>query len=391
MPLPDIQDIGERVRDHVSGHIASVLPGQETILSQPVDPERNKVWLLDSTAYWEPQYGWKAEVVACAFAAQGRKKTDESIAKIADFVGLDGKMSMNDDQATTRDRIEERLGPFLDPVSPGRLVRIDIPTSEQTYNFVVGPGDPSGVATQTLTLPPVPEVRHGGGQVLRPRLHDWPPSSSPTMDLRFEGPDGWLVISDIDDTIKRTMTPDPTGIVRTTFVEHAQPIPLMPQLYAHVDRQVANPTWFFLSASPYNLYPFLRRFLHGHYPRGTVILRTASVSDPTGLVETVTQNTYEFKTSQIIKIHQWFPRRKVLCVGDSTQKDPETYAEMYRKFPGWIRAIFIRKVTDAPHMTDKNKQKRFDDAFHGIPPNVYAVFESPNELQHLVSGLRFRG
>ena len=396
MPLSsDLREIRDDVRDHVSGHIANVLPGQETLLSQPVDPRRNKVWLLDSTAYYEPKRGWKAQVIACAFkadhddSAAAGKKVDEAIAGVADFIGSK-KGEKNNDDAATRKRMEERLAPFLDPVSPGRLVRIDIPTLDQNYTYQIGPGDSSGVATQVLTLPPPSPSNSGQTLLLHPCLHNWPSRSS--MDLRFEGPEGYLIISDIDDTIKRTQTPDPTGIVRTTFVDDPQPIPLMPQLYGHIDHELDRPAWFFLSASPYNLYPFLRKFLRTTgYPAGMLMLRTSSVTDPTGLVETITQGTYEFKTSQIAgKIHGWFPRRKVICVGDSTQKDPETYADMYKKFPGWIKAIFIRRVTDAPHMKEKNKQERFDEAFKGVAPYVYTVFDSPNELQHLIGGLRYR-
>ena len=36
------------------------------------------------------------------------------------------------------------------------------------------------------------------------------------------------------------------------------------------------------------------------------------------------------------KIHGWLPNRQFICVGDSTQSDPEAYAEMYKKFPDWI-------------------------------------------------------
>jgi phosphatidate phosphatase APP1 len=90
----------------------------------------------------------------------------------------------------------------------------------------------------------------------------------------------------------------------------------------------------------------------------------------------------------MIKIHQWFPKRRILCVGDSTQTDPEAYAEIYKKYPGWIQAIFIRKVTDIPHMEQKNSDGRFQDAFKGVPQNVWKVFENPEELYEHVGKLK---
>jgi len=81
------------------------------------------------------------------------------------------------------------------------------------------------------------------------------------------------------------------------------------------------------------------------------------------------------------KIHGWLPKRKMICIGDSTQSDPEAYAEIYRKYPGWVRKILIRKVTDiaAIGINEKNEPIRFEKAFQGIPKNVWKVFEEPEE------------
>ena len=40
-----------------------------------------------------------------------------------------------------------------------------------------------------------------------------------------------------------------------------------------------------------------------------------------------------------------YPRLSFILIGDSGQKDPEIYAEAIRKFPGRIRAVYIRDVT----------------------------------------------
>lgn len=155
----------------------------------------------------------------------------------------------------------------------------------------------------------------------------------------------------------------------------------MPDFYKILDEQLQKPAWFYLSASPYNLYQFLRKFIEDYYPPGTTILRDASWMTLGGLFSTLTQGTKEYKLSRIDKIHEWLPRRKFICIGDSTQMDPETYAASYKKYPGWISAIYIRKVTDAPFMDKKNKAERFEEAFEGIPSNVWKVFVLPDELK----------
>ena len=185
------------------------------------------------------------------------------------------------------------------------------------------------------------------------------------------------------------MTPSPIGILRSTFVDTPTPIPGMPDLYAEINT-LLSPTWFYLSASPYNLYPFLHTFLHTHYPPGPIILRDASWMDLGGFLASLTQGTEAYKSSRIEKLQGWLPKRKVICVGDSTQSDPEAYGDMCRKYPGWVKAVFIRKVVDVAEMkdTDKNTPERFERAFKGVDGNVWKTFEDPKELKEAVKALK---
>ena len=185
------------------------------------------------------------------------------------------------------------------------------------------------------------------------------------------------------------MTPSPIGILRSTFVSEPTPIAGMPELYKEVSTKL-NPTWFYLSASPYNLYPFLRPFLHAHYPPGPIVLRDASWQDLGGFLASLTQGTAAYKSSHMDKIQGWLPKRKVLCVGDSTQSDPEAYGDIARKYNGWVKAIYIRKVTDVAEMqgTDKNKDERFEKAFKDLPKGLWRTFEDPKELYEAVETLK---
>ncbi len=103
----------------------------------------------------------------------------------------------------------------------------------------------------------------------------------------------------------------------------------MPELYTHIDNALSRPSWFYLSASPYNLYPFLRTFLRTHYPHGTTILRDASWMDLAGFLASLTQGTQAYKVDRMGKVLRSLGRRKWVFVGDSTQSDPEAYGEMY--------------------------------------------------------------
>ena len=105
----------------------------------------------------------------------------------------------------------------------------------------------------------------------------------------------------------------------------------------------------------------------------------------------MSQGVQAFKVSQIDKIHDWLPRRKTICIGDSTQSDPEAYAEIYRKYPGWVKAIFIRRVVGVyggEAVIQRNSDARFLQAFKGIPRSVWKVFESTDELNEAVEALQ---
>lgn len=135
--------------------------------------------------------------------------------------------------------------------------------------------------------------------------------------------------ADIDDTIKLTQTSDPIGILRETFVNEPTPIHGMPELYRNIEALLPKESpWFYLSASPYNLYPFLKEFRDNYYPPGTIILRDSSWKTVAGLLSALTMATEEYKVDRIKKVHSWLPKRKMILIGDSTQSDPEAYGNM---------------------------------------------------------------
>jgi phosphatidate phosphatase APP1 len=82
-------------------------------------------------------------------------------------------------------------------------------------------------------------------------------------------------------------------------------------------------------------------------------------------------------------------------VGDSTQSDPEAYAEFYNQLltlnkGGHVARIFIRKVVGVnPKLEEKlNAPERFENAFAGIPNTVWKVFEDGRELMDEVEKLK---
>ena len=65
----------------------------------------------------------------------------------------------------------------------------------------------------------------------------------------------------------------------------------------------------------------------------------------------------------------------------------------YREYPGWVKLILIRKVTDiaAIGIESKNADSRFEQAFKGIPREAWYVFEDPSECGAKIEATLARG
>lgn len=368
------------ILDRFTGHLGRRNPFYKSATS-----DKNKILIFDNVAYrpvhpypHEPQ-PWQAEFVAAYFYG-GRKDVGSIVSTIADTVGLDGNIGADEE---AKARIAERIQPFVDQIAPAKTIGISIPQpTGEPIRKLLGPSNANGVSSQT-------ELIGGNEKSDATDIEFSVPGFDVTACIHFAGPEGWGVISDVDDTIKVTQTTNPVGILKTTFADEPEPIAGMSELYKVIHDQFQNPAWFYLSASPYNLYPFLHQFIHDHYQPGCLILRDNSWMFLGGLLQSLTQGTQAYKTDRIDKIHRWLPKRKFICIGDSTQADPESYAEMYRRYPnGWIRAIYIRKATDLSNMEKKNAQERFDKTFEGIPAHVWKVFEKPEELMDHLKQLK---
>ncbi|PTB57259.1 hypothetical protein M431DRAFT_79575 [Trichoderma harzianum CBS 226.95] len=332
------------------------------------------VWLFDNTAFKAAEHEpWQAEFIMAVFENEPKCAVADIVAGIAGAIGLA-------DDAEERKTIEERLLPFLWDIQAARTTTV----SQGDLELKLGPSGFNGISTNVLKLL---HNSKASFTTKKTTLDIEGVSGVLSMETHFAAPEGWGIISDIDDTIKITTTSDPVGILKETFINAPSPVPGMPELYAGIKSFLPHNTpWFYLSASPYNLYPFLKGFRDTYYPPGTFILRDSSWKTVSGLLSSLTVGTEEYKVDRMKKINSWLPKRKLIVFGDSTQSDPEAYGEIYRTFPGWIRMIFIRKDTNSASfgLAEKNEPQRFEKAFTGIPRDSWHVFENPDECLDLV-------
>jgi phosphatidate phosphatase APP1 len=173
-----------------------------------------------------------------------------------------------------------------------------------------------------------------------------PPSREPRRALGHATilPDeGLSVITDIDDTLRVSHVLSRTRLVRSTLAEPFIPVPGMRDLLAWLTPSPTDAVHY-LSAAPWQLHAPLTDFLtHHHFPTGVLHLRSVRLKD-LSLFQLFREPT-EHKTLAIRRLLSIWPRRRVVLIGDSGERDPEIYAAVAREHPGRVDHVYIRDTT----------------------------------------------
>jgi phosphatidate phosphatase APP1 len=163
------------------------------------------------------------------------------------------------------------------------------------------------------------------------------------------------VVSDLDDTVLQSDVSSALAAARLVLFENARtrlPFPGVAAFYralaAGPDGPPAGPTGvtanpvFYLSSSPWNLYDMIADFLEARgLPAGPILLRDWDLTRELS-------RTGAFKLARLRELFDAFPALPFVLVGDTTQADPEIYAEVARAYPGRVPAVYIRDVTRRP-------------------------------------------
>lgn len=152
------------------------------------------------------------------------------------------------------------------------------------------------------------------------------------------------VISDLDDTVLRTGAAKIWQMFATVILNNALtrlPFPGGPELYRALTAGpggTANNPVFYVSSSPWNLFDLLWLFLgHNGLPLGPLLLRDWGLNFIGG--------GRAHKLEAIGRLFGLYPDLAFVLIGDSGERDPEIYAEVVRRFPGRVRAVYIRDVS----------------------------------------------
>jgi phosphatidate phosphatase APP1 len=158
------------------------------------------------------------------------------------------------------------------------------------------------------------------------------------------------IISDLDDTVITTNVTSRLKMLLTVALlnEYTRmPFKGVAAFYEALRKGASgaqnNPV-FYVSSSPWNLYPFLTAFLKLHnIPLGALLLK-----DFGNHTIFSSGDHASHKISSIELILNEYPHLPFVLIGDSGEQDPEIYREIVGKFPNRIRVIYIRSINTKP-------------------------------------------
>lgn len=340
----------------------------ETALSNLKDNER--VVLYPSYAYPAPdESGWILQVHGTVFEA-----VPENLARKIMIRLLARMMGANQEQLETSIFRQRILG-FTVYQHGGKQIAVKI--GDKVYqlrdktkkngqfrgNIFIPKED---VDTLAMTLGATRHVRYA--------IHSKHDVATPLEGLvRLIDDQGVSVISDIDDTVKHTEVSTRKDMLANTFLHEFATVPGMVELYQKWEEQGA--AFHYVTSSPWQLFePLSDLFREKGLPEGSFHMKSVRFRDPTVLQLFIARRWGKRKAiKQLLKT---FPGRKFVMVGDSGEKDPETYGAMARKYPDQVARIFIRDLGGK-----KSSPQRFAKAFRRVPEEKWKCFTCASELQ----------
>ncbi|WP_207397788.1 phosphatidate phosphatase App1 family protein [Bremerella alba] len=340
----------------------------ETALSNLKDTER--VVLYPSYAYPAPdQSGWILQVHGSVFEAVPENLPRKIMIRV-----LARLMGATQEQLETS-VFKQRILGFTVYQHGGKQIAVKI--GDKTYQLR-GKSKKNGQFRGTILIPnedvDTIAMTVGATRHVRYAIHSQFDVATPLEGLvKLIDHHGVSIISDIDDTVKHTQVATRKDMLANTFLHEFATVPGMVPLYQKWQQQGA--AFHYVTSSPWQLFePLSDLFRDQGLPDGSFHMKSVRFRDPTVLQLFIARRWGKRKA--IKQLLRTFPDRKFVLVGDSGEKDPETYGVMARKFPDQVVKIFIRDLGGK-----KSSDQRFAQAFKRVPQEKWQRFTCPSQLQ----------
>ncbi|KAI1799308.1 hypothetical protein F4811DRAFT_568391 [Daldinia bambusicola] len=184
-------------------------------------------------------------------------------------------------------------------------------------------------------------------------------------------PEGFTIVSDIDDILRVTKIYDPKEGLLNSFAREFTPWMNMPEIYANWSATIPNFHFHYLTTTPEQATRNYMEFIYKTYPLGSFDTRPLNFSDVSA--------TLSIRRALLDKIFQTFPRRRFVLVADTSNADVmRDYPRLARDYPGQVQCIFLRNTS----ATDSSDLFPYDTAgFEGLDQSRYMFFVTPDDLR----------
>lgn len=163
------------------------------------------------------------------------------------------------------------------------------------------------------------------------------------QEVKIVSPDGFGIISDIDDTVKHTgVIGDKRELMSRLLTGHISSwnIPAVVKWYQEI-LSMSSATFHYVSNSPWQLFNLIHQYFEAvKLPPGSIHLKQYSGN----IIASLREPSSSRKRKTLVKILEDYPQKKFICIGDSGEHDFEAYVDLAKSNPNRIMAIYIRAV-----------------------------------------------
>lgn len=266
-----------------------------------------------------------------------------SLLSSASSIRLDGSRSPSRPTSPAPDMLEQRLACFISRSIPFAKLHVAVGTASAVPVECTVKTDQNGhfeVSVPCTDPPNVILVRAATDETI-----------FAFEDINIASMKGLGVISDIDDTVKLTgVTGDKRALMQSLLLKEVAQwnIPEVVRWY----HSMSNVDFHYVSNLPWQLYLTIAQYLKwANLPVTSIHLKQYTGNIISSLMEPSSLR----KKRVLYKILSDFPNKQFVCIGDSGEHDFEAYVDLAAKYPGQIKAIYIRYVPDLLSEVDDDK------------------------------------
>ena len=243
--------------------------------------------------------------------------------------------------------LRERVYPFLVDNQGGERITVLLNGKKYKMNPSNGNGLFDGVIT--LSDSEVQSMKDSNGNINYKLAVPYFEKRAFRGKVKVVEPEGTMVISDIDDTIKISeVYLGNTELIRNTFLKEVEIANGMQTLFQEFEANNDNVTFHYVSGSPLQLYDFIHTLLDDNgFKEGSIHLKGLRLNPLSSeLYDFIDpDSTYAHKMATIGNMMEKNPNKQFILVGDTGEKDPEVYGKLLELYPAQIKSIYLRNVT----------------------------------------------